>query len=175
MILVADLIACRLNIFMSALACRPVTPRLWSAGWWRGIQDRGKATKTQQQIQSAWMHNWTRLQCSFISVNIHQHHWNENRPGNATHWPSAAQIWSALIPVRNQTCLEYIYIYQKGWPEPYICTVYNRIFGDFPAKNTAHTPYIYGSGQPYSSALIYIALLFITIYLCVCVYVCVRA
>ena len=28
-----------------------------------------------------------------------------------------------------------------------IC-VYDRIFGDFPAKNTVHTPYIYGSGQP---------------------------
>jgi hypothetical protein len=29
-------------------------------------------------------------------------------------------------------------------------TVYDRIFGDFPAKNTVYTPYIYGSGQPYS-------------------------
>ena len=27
-------------------------------------------------------------------------------------------------------------------------TVYDRIFGDFPAKNTVYTPYIYGSGQP---------------------------
>ena len=27
---VADLIACRLNFAMSAMACRPVTPRLWS-------------------------------------------------------------------------------------------------------------------------------------------------
>jgi hypothetical protein len=31
-----------------------------------------------------------------------------------------------------------VYIYRK-WP----------IFGDFPAKNTVYTPYIYGSGQPY--------------------------
>jgi len=31
----------------------------------------------------------------------------------------------------------------------YIYTVYDRIFGDFPAKNTVYTPYIYGSGQPY--------------------------
>ena len=31
MIIVADLIACRLNLFMGAVACtRPVTPRLWS-------------------------------------------------------------------------------------------------------------------------------------------------
>jgi hypothetical protein len=29
-----------------------------------------------------------------------------------------------------------------------IYTVYDRIFGDFPAKNTVYTPYIYGSGQP---------------------------
>jgi len=25
----------------------------------------------------------------------------------------------------------------------------NRIFGDFPAKNTVYALYIYGSGQPY--------------------------
>jgi len=31
---------------------------------------------------------------------------------------------------------------------PYIYTVYDRIFGDFPAKNTVYTSYIYGSGQP---------------------------
>jgi hypothetical protein len=24
----------------------------------------------------------------------------------------------------------------------------HRIFGDFPAKNTVYTPYMYGSGQP---------------------------
>jgi hypothetical protein len=36
----------------------------------------------------------------------------------------------------------------QGWPELYICTIYDRIFGDFPAKNTVYTPYIYGSGQP---------------------------
>ena len=29
MVFVADLITCRLNIFLSAVACRPVTPRLW--------------------------------------------------------------------------------------------------------------------------------------------------
>ena len=29
-IFVADLIACRLNLFTSAVACRLVTPRLWS-------------------------------------------------------------------------------------------------------------------------------------------------
>ena len=35
-----------------------------------------------------------------------------------------------------------------GWPEPYIYTVYDRIFGEFPAKNTVCKPYIYGSGKP---------------------------
>jgi len=30
----------------------------------------------------------------------------------------------------------------------YVHTVYERLFGGFPAKNTAYTPYIYGSGQP---------------------------
>jgi hypothetical protein len=32
-------------------------------------------------------------------------------------------------------------------------TLYDRIFGDFPAKNTVYTPYIYGSGQPYTQNL----------------------
>jgi len=39
-------------------------------------------------------------------------------------------------------------IFRVGQPKPYIYTVYDRIFGDFPAKNTVYTPYIYGSGQP---------------------------
>jgi len=33
--------------------------------------------------------------------------------------------------------------HEHGWPEPYICTVYGRIYSDFPAKNTVYTPYIY--------------------------------
>ena len=32
----------------------------------------------------------------------------------------------------------------------YIYTVFNRIFGDFPARNTVYALYIYGSGQPYT-------------------------
>jgi hypothetical protein len=44
----------------------------------------------------------------------------------------------------------------QGWPESFICTyiytVYDCIFGDFPAKTTVYTPYIYGSGQPYTCA-----------------------
>jgi len=30
----------------------------------------------------------------------------------------------------------------QGWPEPYKCAVYDRIFGDFPAQNTVYTPYM---------------------------------
>ena len=33
-------------------------------------------------------------------------------------------------------------------PAPYIYTVFDRIFGDFSAKITVYTPYIYDSGQP---------------------------
>jgi len=36
----------------------------------------------------------------------------------------------------------------KGWPEPYIYTVYDRIFFEFPAKNTVYSLYVHGSGQP---------------------------
>jgi len=42
--------------------------------------------------------------------------------------------------------------HDQGWPEPYMYTVYDRVFGDFPAKNTVCKPYIYDSGQPYTWA-----------------------
>jgi hypothetical protein len=32
--------------------------------------------------------------------------------------------------------------YEQGWPESYIYTVLDQIFGDFPAKNTVFTLYI---------------------------------
>jgi hypothetical protein len=31
----------------------------------------------------------------------------------------------------------------QGWPEPYIYTISDRIFGDFPAKNTVYLHRIY--------------------------------
>jgi len=40
--------------------------------------------------------------------------------------------------------------HNEGWPEPYIYTVYDPIFGVFPAKSTVYTPCVYGSGQPYT-------------------------
>ena len=42
----------------------------------------------------------------------------------------------------------YGHIY--GWPEPCIYAVYDRMFGDFPAKKSVYTPYMYGSGRPQS-------------------------
>jgi len=36
----------------------------------------------------------------------------------------------------------------QGWPEPYIYTVHDRIFGNFRAKITVYTLYICGSGLP---------------------------
>ena len=36
----------------------------------------------------------------------------------------------------------------------YIYTVYVRIFGDFPARNTVYVPYIYSVGQPCSCVLL---------------------
>jgi len=58
---------------------------------------------------------------------------------------------AVLIPnvtVANKEVAEGRAIRRVGWPEPEVCTVYDRIFGDFSAKNTACKPYIYGSGQP---------------------------
>jgi len=45
----------------------------------------------------------------------------------------------------------YLYIctfHTQGWPEPYKYVYIHRISGDFQAKNTVCTPYVYGSGQP---------------------------
>jgi hypothetical protein len=36
----------------------------------------------------------------------------------------------------------------QGWPGLYKHIVYDRIYGDFPAKVTVYTSYVYGSGQP---------------------------
>ena len=44
-----------------------------------------------------------------------------------------------------------------GWPKPYTHTVYDRVFGDFPAKNTVYTTYMYGSGQPYTCVFLFAA------------------
>jgi len=41
-----------------------------------------------------------------------------------------------------------------GLARTVIHTVYDRIFGDFPAKNTVCKPYIFGSGQPYTYAVL---------------------
>jgi hypothetical protein len=51
-----------------------------------------------------------------------------------------------------EALITLFYALVKGRPEPYIYTVYDRIFGDFPAKNTVYVPYMYGSGQRYSRA-----------------------
>jgi hypothetical protein len=47
----------------------------------------------------------------------------------------------------------------KGWPEPYVYTIYDCIFGDFPAKSTVYIHHIYGSGHPYSRGMLRIAAL----------------
>jgi len=37
---------------------------------------------------------------------------------------------------------------EQGWPEPYLYSVYDRIYGNLPAQNTVYTLFTYGSGQP---------------------------
>ena len=43
----------------------------------------------------------------------------------------------------------------KDWPETYTHTVYDRTFGDFPAKNTVYAPSMYGS-PPITKYTVYI-------------------
>ena len=52
-------------------------------------------------------------------------------------------LYIIILRSRKQT-------HDQGWPEPYTYIVHAHIFGEFPAKNTVYTPYIYGYGQPYT-------------------------
>jgi len=62
-----------------------------------------------------------------------------NSPSSYVPWAFA--LWSPPI-------LQLMY--RVGQNRIYTHTVYDRIFDDFPARNTVYTPYTYGSGQPYS-------------------------
>jgi len=59
--------------------------------------------------------------------------------GQSASWPLLGPFWTQKCSIYNVF----------GWPEPCICTVYDRRFGQFPAKNAVYTPYIHGSGQLY--------------------------
>jgi len=63
----------------------------------------------------------------------------------STPWVTTSQVLvSAVVceALQHTTTGKNIYSYFQGWPGPYVCTVYDRIFGDFPAKNTVYTvPY----------------------------------
>jgi len=61
---------------------------------------------------------WPPLPCSLLCCNV----------------PSAPLPVPLSATKYYHTCL--------GLAKPYIRAIYDRIFGDFPAKNTVHTPYI---------------------------------
>ena len=48
----------------------------------------------------------------------------------------AGDDWLLESGLRGSSWIGYV----QGWPEPYIHTVYDRMCGDFPAKNTVFTP-----------------------------------
>ena len=53
------------------------------------------------------------------------------------------------VHIHRTMCASLAAPYMQGWPEPYILTVYDHIFGDYPAINTVYTSCTHGSGQPY--------------------------
>ena len=55
------------------------------------------------------------------------------------HLTSLPNAKKDMFNVGRRQCLEKR---NTGWPEPYIHTVYDRMYGDFPAKNTVYTQYI---------------------------------
>ena len=56
---------------------------------------------------------------------------------------TAREVASRFMRSKEAGLGAYLFNNSWGWPEPYIYTVYDRIFSDFPAKNTVYTPYIY--------------------------------
>ena len=50
-----------------------------------------------------------------------------------------ALTWMKWIVLTDRGC----YACVQGWPELYVYTVYDRLFGDFPANITVYTPYIH--------------------------------
>ena len=67
--------------------------------------------------------------------------------------PKRSWVARVSLPVVcKRVILSYIQMANeafKGWPEPYICTVYDCIFGDSFAKITVYTLCKFGYGQPY--------------------------
>jgi len=53
------------------------------------------------------------------------------------------------VSTKQQAGAGHIYVGLSRTVHTYMCTVYDRMFGTIPAKNTVYTPYVYGSGQPY--------------------------
>jgi hypothetical protein len=51
-------------------------------------------------------------------------------------------LWGGMPPTCSQQLPWWVIMIMQGWPEPYICTVYDRMYDDFPAKNTVCTAYI---------------------------------
>ena len=72
----------------------------------------------------------------------------------ASVWPVTCMHLKGVAqsPVSKTLCFRCPGPY-VGLAKSYIYTVYDRIFGDFPAKNTVCNPYTYGSGQPYALAI----------------------
>ena len=66
------------------------------------------------------------------------------------------RFWPTLLVCHDVLILAvppFLFVSCVGLAKLYICTVYDRIYGDFPAKNTVYTLYIYGSGQPYIGSI----------------------
>jgi hypothetical protein len=56
-------------------------------------------------------------------------------------------IYTVFLAGKSPNVRSYtLHIYGSG--QPYIYIHGDRVLGDFPAKNTVNTPYVYGSGQP---------------------------
>ena len=63
-------------------------------------------------------------------------------PEVLTEWPNLAGSGESTVGGKVGMDVSVGVVHLQGWPEAYMCTVYGRMYGDFPARNTVYAPYI---------------------------------
>ena len=107
--------------------------RIWPYIWWFPCQI--------YHTYTAYLWFWPTL-CILHSTDVSNH-----KDGLLTYGDGSwiCEEWQQLLEYPPANNAVYV-----GLARTLTYTVYDRIFGEFPAKNTVYTPYIYGSGQPYA-------------------------
>ena len=128
---------CVLVCWCTAIAADVLCTVLFVCLFWHPLQCICLLKQTLQCIHSVHLHP---LQCICVHFNA--------SASTSVHLSAQATTQHICSYICSNTGS---ISFMCSWPELYIlciCTIYDRIFGAFPAKNTVHTPhtYIYGPG-----------------------------